>query len=179
MPQPVSLAAPRARLILHQLALLQALIFTDVDKVESKIESLQDEAAKLNARAIIKVYKYSSIALALIAFYYSFVVAISLFFGSFAWIETFALLAVTFLTLIPLLDFIANALKRGMDEEDKRRIDASMYVVKGMVALRSCLILCQGTMLRTLYSHYESEKMTWDSCAQQPLELSTPDCVPL
>lgn len=135
----------------------------DLEVLAARVEGLTDRAAKQNARSILKVYKYSTIAILIIAFWYACVVLISFGFASFAWVESMVPAGIAFLTLVPLLDFVANALRRGMDEEDVRKIDASMYVVKGMILLRSCLILSQGAMLRSIYGRAEAERMTWES----------------
>ena len=138
---------------------------TQTQALTDKINQLfqDDPAVQQNARAILKVYQFSSIAILILAFWYLCVVLISAYVASFAWTQAITLLAVVYLTLVPLLDFVANALKRGMDSDDKRKVDGSMYVVKGLIVLRSCLILCQGTLLTNSYPWRVAELMCWES----------------
>ena len=133
------------------------------DHEELLEKSKLDEAAKQNARSIIKVYNYSTYALLPITLWYLCAVLGSFFVAPFAIFQAFVLLTTVYLTLVPLLDFIADALRRGVDGDDRRRIDASMVIVKTVIVLRSCMILSQAAMLRSQYGHGMAAPMTWDS----------------
>ena len=122
-----------------------------------------DEAAKQNARAILKVYKYSTCALIPLVLWYFLSLMYFLFNCFSMMILPFVLLTIVFLTLVPMLDYIADALRRGVDNDDKRRIDASMFVVKTVIVLRSCLILGQSAMLQYLYGYSQAEAMAYDA----------------
>ena len=133
------------------------------DHEELLEKSKLDEAAKQNARSIIKVYNYSTYALLPITLWYLCAVLGSFVVAPFAIFQAFVLLTTVYLTLVPLLDFIADALRRGVDGDDRRRIDASMVVVKTVIVLRSCMILSQAAMLRSQYGYEMAAPMTWDS----------------
>ena len=131
---------------------------------KKKLKTSDDEASKQNAQSIDKIYLISSFALLLIAGWYSFCLLAACFYVP--WLQfaqTLVLLITVFLTLVPLLDFIADTLGRGMDGDDRRKTDAAIFVVKAVIFLRACLIMSQGAMLRHLYKYYRSEPMTWDS----------------
>lgn len=62
-----------------------------------------------------------------------------------------------------MLEFIAKALKRGSDEEDRIKIDADINVVKGIIVLRSSPIMSQALLHRSIYGYDTALHITWES----------------
>eukprot|EP00966_Prymnesium_polylepis_P154158 3559759-Prymnesium_polylepis.1 len=135
----------------------------DVNEVAGRIENLTDEAAKMNARTILKIYKISSFAIFFIAFWYSTVATISLVSSAVILVPAVIVGNVVFFTVVPFLEFVATVLKRGLDEDDERMIDASITVVKGMIMLRSTLIMSQGVMIRSIFGWSTAEELVFKS----------------
>ena len=122
-----------------------------------------DEATKQNVRSIMRVYKISSIAICIIVYWYTFVVVASVCGCLFSLIQVVTLNGAAFFTLVPLLTFIAKPLKRGADSSDGQKIDACVYVVQGIIFLRSCLVASHSLMMRNIYDYWKADLVTWES----------------
>jgi len=136
----------------------------DQDDVEDLLEKQPDldEAAKQNARSIVRVYQLSSIAMCIIIYWYGFVICIS-FVNLFSLIPVMTLICVAFFTLVPLLNFIAKPIKMGCGGNDIKKIDSCVYVVQAIIVLRSFLVASHSMMMRAAYGSREASLITWES----------------
>ena len=136
---------------------------TELEEVLDAKKKEIGEAAVHNARAIIRVYKISSLAISVVIWWYICVVVVSVWFSPWGLVMAVTLSATVFFTVVRLLSFIAEALKKGCDKYDKRKIDACIYVVQGMIVLRSTLIISQGMMIRSVVDWYQADRVVWES----------------
>ena len=136
----------------------------DEDDFEAKLDvATTDEATKQNARSIKRVHAISTFLLSFVTWWYIFTIVVGIYVSPWGLIMAVTLVFVVYLTLLPLLRFIANTLKNGSDGQHRRKIDACINVVEGMIVLRSTLIICQTMMHRSIAGWYMADRIMWES----------------
>jgi len=135
------------------------------DSLQDQIYDLDDAAAQQNARSILRVHQISTAFLRIIFWWYALSVCFCLVWGGStrANVMPLTLVALVFYTLIPLLDFLANTLKRGVSHEGRRRIDSCMLIVQVVILVRSTLIMAQTMLIRYIYDDKLAYRLTWES----------------
>ena len=137
-----------------------------VDDHETKLQNANlDDAVKQNARSIYRVYQISSGFIFIILSWYAVVFVFSCFYAPYQLLQVFTVNCITISTLTPLLQFIARPLKKGIDKDDAKKIDACIYVVQLIVVLRSTLTMAHTLMLRNISmgGYGEAHRITWES----------------